>query len=249
MSAKIYDETQQAFVDVETPKVYSGSEYVDSKGMSYDGSEWVEDWKIRELPIFNYGNQCTSITGGWSNTNFIGSSTWSSINRAVEFGSDYVKFDTEAGSSGVTSMMISNNEIDTTGLKGIRFKDTYSSRDNFANHGGNSRCPEIWFFTTKTPGQLYDYSGNSNNPAGYIQRGFNYNDGTAWNAVYLDYGASYVNLNSGLYKNSDGSVSIMLDDVSEMLSRLNEFNRSFYIGVGALNGNTTEYLYYLSLIF
>lgn len=53
MGAKIYDSTQAAFVDAE-PKIYIGSAFADSKGMSYNGSEWEEDWDaIKKKWIFN----------------------------------------------------------------------------------------------------------------------------------------------------------------------------------------------------
>lgn len=68
MSAKIYDETQQAFVDAETPKVYNGSEYVDSKGMSYNGSEWVEDWSGEwDGVLYDDGKKYSSFTSVTSN--------------------------------------------------------------------------------------------------------------------------------------------------------------------------------------
>lgn len=44
MSAKIYDTTQQAFVDAETPKVYDGSAYVDANGKVQDGGIWEDAW-------------------------------------------------------------------------------------------------------------------------------------------------------------------------------------------------------------
>lgn len=66
MSAKIYDTTQQAFVDAEVPKVNDGNAFVDSEGKSYNGSEWVEDWASFAKLIV--GNAYTLGSGAYVTT-------------------------------------------------------------------------------------------------------------------------------------------------------------------------------------
>ena len=66
MGAKIYDSTSASWKDAETPKIYVGSAFADSKGMSYNGSEWVEDWGEQLVTYaYNRGDECTAVTGGW----------------------------------------------------------------------------------------------------------------------------------------------------------------------------------------
>lgn len=53
-------------------KQYINGEWVNKVAKSYQGGAWVE-W-VRVIYLFNNGDQCTSITGGWVNAN-IGSNT------------------------------------------------------------------------------------------------------------------------------------------------------------------------------
>lgn len=90
MSAKIYDETQQAFVDAETPKVYSGSEYVDSKGMSYDSvnGEWVDVFDSTPLNLIDKVTPSGSYT---DNNSKVWVDTGSGVSRFFEGYSQYTR--------------------------------------------------------------------------------------------------------------------------------------------------------------
>lgn len=74
MGAKIYDSTSASWKDAETPKIYVGSAFADSKGMSYNGSEWVEDWGSNtiEFKSENDFNQFQIVSPG------VGTRSWNS---------------------------------------------------------------------------------------------------------------------------------------------------------------------------
>ena len=68
MSVMIYDATSKAFKEAETPKIYSSSDqaWVETTGMSWntEAQTWEERWG-KKLFLYNYGDECTDITGGW----------------------------------------------------------------------------------------------------------------------------------------------------------------------------------------
>lgn len=76
MSVKIYDSTIGAFKDAETPLIWDeqAQAWRDSVGLVWNESAqaWEERWSAdAEGVLYNKGNECTKITGGWISKIFI----------------------------------------------------------------------------------------------------------------------------------------------------------------------------------
>ena len=92
MAAKIYDASAGAFKDAPTPQIYdAGAQaYKDSAGLVYDTSKvaWDERWSAdMEGVLYNKGNECKKLTGGWDSLIFIqdyGSSAYGDISEKRE---------------------------------------------------------------------------------------------------------------------------------------------------------------------
>lgn len=71
LSAKIWDTVSQAFVERQNvPKRYDAGSgaFVDTTGRAFDhdAEAWVEKWSpVKQLYLYNEGNECTDVTGGW----------------------------------------------------------------------------------------------------------------------------------------------------------------------------------------
>lgn len=68
MAAKIWDGAQGAFVDAPTPQIYSSSMdvYKDSTGLIWDAQAGARKDVWGKTYLYNQGDECTAITGGWS---------------------------------------------------------------------------------------------------------------------------------------------------------------------------------------
>lgn len=71
MSVKIYDSTIEAFKDAETPLIWDeqAQAWKDCVGLVWNESAqaWEERWGAQKiLYLYDQGNQCADITGGWS---------------------------------------------------------------------------------------------------------------------------------------------------------------------------------------
>ncbi len=68
MAVKIYDNESQAFKDAETPLVHDGNlqAWKESTGLAWDdgAQAWEERWRPR-VYLYNRGNECVDLTGGW----------------------------------------------------------------------------------------------------------------------------------------------------------------------------------------
>ena len=69
MSVKIFDSASQAYAEPQSvPNRYDAesSAYVDTTGKAYDpdAAAWEEKWSPK-LYLYNEGDECTDITGGW----------------------------------------------------------------------------------------------------------------------------------------------------------------------------------------
>ena len=71
-------------------KQYIGGAWVDKTAKSYQGGAWVE-WRTY---LYNKGNQCTNITGGWKQT--------IATNGSVTFNSDSIKVSIHNNTNGNT---------------------------------------------------------------------------------------------------------------------------------------------------
>lgn len=71
MSAKIYDTTQQAFVDAETPKVHDGSTYVDADGKVNVGGTWEDAWNKQYYRIYTDSSVRDGTAGYDASTDYI----------------------------------------------------------------------------------------------------------------------------------------------------------------------------------
>ncbi len=113
-------------------KQYVSGEWVDVIAMSYQNGEWVS-W-ITDEYLYNVGNQCTDITGGWS-TNLPVSNTASS--GAMFRTSDiYLGLDRSSGSTSYTVSVFTKNKIKLDNVDKIKFViPTFSGSKNFARCG------------------------------------------------------------------------------------------------------------------
>ena len=71
MSVKIWDSASQAFVEPQNvPRRYDAGSgaYVDTDGKAYSEADaaWMERWSKDKTPyLYNEGDECTDVTGGW----------------------------------------------------------------------------------------------------------------------------------------------------------------------------------------
>lgn len=71
MSVKIWDSASQAYAEPQSvPKRYDteSSAYVDTTGQAYSEADaaWEEKWSPnKRLYLYNEGDECTDVTGGW----------------------------------------------------------------------------------------------------------------------------------------------------------------------------------------
>lgn len=92
MAVKIYDSSVGAFKDAPTPQIYDvgAQAYKDSTGLVYDTTKvaWDERWSAdMEGVLYNKGNECKKLTGGWDSRMFIsdyGSSAYGDISEKRE---------------------------------------------------------------------------------------------------------------------------------------------------------------------
>ena len=95
MSVKIYDSTIGAFKDAETPLIWneSAQAWEDSVGLAWNESAqaWEEKWSAQKiLYLYDQGNQCADITGGWSNGwSYGGGGTTSLLANEFRVNADY----------------------------------------------------------------------------------------------------------------------------------------------------------------
>lgn len=73
MAVKVWDTQANAFKDAEIPMVWDGASgaYKESTGLVYDESTgaWDERWGAeQEGVLYNKGNECVKVTGGWAST-------------------------------------------------------------------------------------------------------------------------------------------------------------------------------------
>ena len=74
MSVKIYDSTIGSFKDAETPLIWDeqAQAWKDSVGLVWNESAqaWEERWSAIKstLYLYNEGDECTNVTGGWEAT-------------------------------------------------------------------------------------------------------------------------------------------------------------------------------------
>lgn len=76
MAVKIYDSSVGMFKDAPTPQIYDTSiqAYKDSTGLVYDENKGAFDerWSAdMEGVMYNKGNECKKLTGGWDSLIFI----------------------------------------------------------------------------------------------------------------------------------------------------------------------------------
>ncbi len=68
MAVKIYDNESKAFKDAETPLVHDGNlrAWKESTGLVWNDESqcWEERWRPR-VYLYNRGNECVDLTGGW----------------------------------------------------------------------------------------------------------------------------------------------------------------------------------------
>lgn len=121
MAVKIYDSSAGAFKDAPTPQIYDASvqAYKDSTGLVYDTSKgaWDERWSAdMEGVLYNKGNECKKLTGGWDSLMFIpdyGSSAYGDISEKREK-SLYIR-----SGSGKSIGFFTHKAIDLTGYSKI----------------------------------------------------------------------------------------------------------------------------------
>ena len=95
MSVKIYDSTIGAFKDAETPLIWDeqAQAWKDSVGLVWNESAqaWEERWNAQKiLYLYDQGNQCADITGGWSNGwSYGGGGTTSLLTNEFRVSADY----------------------------------------------------------------------------------------------------------------------------------------------------------------
>ena len=95
MSVKIYDSTIGAFKDAETPLIWDeqAQAWKDSVGLVWNESAqaWEERWSAQKiLYLYDQGNQCADITGGWSNGwSYGGGGTTSLLDNEFRVSADY----------------------------------------------------------------------------------------------------------------------------------------------------------------
>lgn len=95
----------------------------------------VESVTLRyELVLYNYGDQCESVTGGWKP---VGNQPGS-----IVFNSDHIYWSHAEGSN-VDSAVVTNNPIDFSGYTKLRFEVSYSGIT-------------YWCRCGYSPNQLYD---------------------------------------------------------------------------------------------
>ena len=75
MAVKIWDAQSNAFKDAEIPMVWDSQAgaYKESTGLVYDeiAGAWNERWGAeQEGVLYNKGNECVKVTGGWASTNY-----------------------------------------------------------------------------------------------------------------------------------------------------------------------------------
>ena len=87
-----------------------------------------------ELVLYNYGDQCDSVTGGWK--------TVGNQPGSIVFNSDHIYWSHAEGSN-VDSAVVTNNQIDFSGYTKLRFEVSYSGIT-------------YWCRCGYSPNQLYD---------------------------------------------------------------------------------------------
>ncbi len=69
MGIKVWNPELQAFQEAKTPEAYDhvGQVYVPSHGAVYDagGQAWKDTWSPK-LYLYNEGDECVEVTGGWN---------------------------------------------------------------------------------------------------------------------------------------------------------------------------------------
>lgn len=166
----------QNFVDVSISKRFDGTNWVDTvNNYRFDGSNWIE-YMTREINLYNLGDQCTSITGGWTRTtNF----WYPYVGGSYENGNDYLKYNTD--NMEIKSYMWYNyevpmtvNSIDLTAYSRLNILfDFYCYETGTYNNGVN--------FGVSSGVPVYIYK---NNPITVICDGYDYRQHESYRINY-----------------------------------------------------------------
>ena len=151
-------------------KQYIGGAWVDKTAKSYQYGEWV-NWIVY---LYNLGNQCTDITGGWNATGW--SNDDSEITeKLAPFNSDHIKLYYDNSSGYVVYLAGTTNKIDLSGFSSLECTvertsgagmnvSVYSSKSGYYNRDYVASL-EI-DYTKCTVGETYTFSLDISNLTG-----------------------------------------------------------------------------------
>ena len=144
--------------DVQFLRRFNGSSWQDSKLKKFDGSNWQYIFPV-EKNLYNYGDQCTSITGGWSRIINLwikyGNYTRSS-SRYIDYNADHIYIRTNDWS--YNGSVATQNAVDLTYYNNLNILfDFYSYETGTYNNGfdwGVCQGPLTQFMDNYNPSKV-----------------------------------------------------------------------------------------------
>lgn len=125
MSVKIWDSASQAFVEPQNvPRRYDAENgaFVDTTGKVYDAdaAAWAEKWsQNKQLYLYNEGDECVDITGGWKLKPRSGCESYTSVQKNATNMYFYLANANYHGS------LVTNNKIDVAGYRKLVFSGNF----------------------------------------------------------------------------------------------------------------------------
>ena len=155
MSVKIYDSTIGAFKDAETPLILdeASGAYKESTGLVYDESvgAWSERWGDNKVYLYNQGNECTNVTGGWNNYKIGGSCQITKANDKLEFS---MKNYNSGDGSGHFASIFTVNKIDLSDYSSVKLVGS----DFVGKTSGTPNCQlQLWLEKRDDAGGYFKY--------------------------------------------------------------------------------------------
>lgn len=162
MSVKIWDSASQAFVEPQNvPRRYDAESgaFVDTTGKAYDvgAAAWAEKWSPNKpLYLYNEGDECVDITGGWKLKPYSGYESYTSVKKNASNMYFYLAYANYCGS------LVTNNKIDVTGYSKLIFSGNFE----FGTGAQTNYIPNVFLGVeyNSVPSSGYYGGGTLDNP-------------------------------------------------------------------------------------
>ena len=155
MAVKIWDAQSNAFKDAEIPMVWDSQAgaYKDSTGLVYDESKgaWDERWGDNKVYLYNQGNECTNVTGGWNNYKIGGSCQITKANDKLEFS---MKNYNSGDGGGHSASIFTASKIDLSDYSSVKLVGS----DFVGKTSGSPNCQlNLWLKKRDDAGGYFKY--------------------------------------------------------------------------------------------